>query len=507
MINQMKSGVILNYAIFGLNALVGIVYTPFMLNMLGKNEFGIYSLAGSIVAYLSILDLGFGNAVIRYTSKFRAQGLVLKQYEMFGMFTILYSGIALITVAAGLVLYSYIDVFFHATMTLSEIERTKIILLLLIFNLAITFPLSIYGAIITAYEFFVFPRVVQIIRIILNTITMVCLLYLGYKAIAMVIVQTAFNLMALLANVFYCKYKLKIKVIFKHIDVSLLKKISVYSFWIFISIIVDRIYWNTGQFILGAFTGPATIAVFSLAVYMQSIYMGFSTTISGVFLPKITAIVTKGDSEQTISDLFIKIGRIQYIILAYVLSLFILFGRDFIIFWAGNDYKDTYLIALIFFASLTVPLVQTVAVTILQARNRMKFRSLLYLAIAAFSLVFQIIATMKFGVLGCAATIALTLLIGQGLVMNIYYWKTQHLDILAFWKEIARMSIIPTLLTFSWFFVLNIYPINNIFTMCLQMTVFSICYIPMFLLFAMNDYERHLFLTPISNVTKKLFHA
>lgn len=72
--NQIKAGAILNYVIIGLNTLVGLLYTPFMLRCLGQNEYGLYSLVASVIAYLTILDFGFGNAIIRYTAKFRAEG-------------------------------------------------------------------------------------------------------------------------------------------------------------------------------------------------------------------------------------------------------------------------------------------------------------------------------------------------------------------------------------------------------------------------------------------------
>ena len=72
--NQVKAGAILNYVIIGLNTLLGLLYTPYMLHMLGQNEYGLYSLVASIIAYLTILDFGFGNAIVRYTAKFRAEG-------------------------------------------------------------------------------------------------------------------------------------------------------------------------------------------------------------------------------------------------------------------------------------------------------------------------------------------------------------------------------------------------------------------------------------------------
>ena len=68
--NQIKAGAVLNYVIIGLNALVGLLYTPFMLRCLGQNEYGLYSLVASIIAYLTLLDFGFGPAVVRYTAKY-----------------------------------------------------------------------------------------------------------------------------------------------------------------------------------------------------------------------------------------------------------------------------------------------------------------------------------------------------------------------------------------------------------------------------------------------------
>jgi len=72
-VNQIKIGAALNYVIIGLNTLVGLLYTPYMLRMLGQNDYGLYSLVASVIAYLTILDFGFGNAIIRYTAKFRAE--------------------------------------------------------------------------------------------------------------------------------------------------------------------------------------------------------------------------------------------------------------------------------------------------------------------------------------------------------------------------------------------------------------------------------------------------
>lgn len=213
-INQLKAGAFLSYISIILNNIIGLLYMPFMLRMMGQNEYGLYSLVASVVAYLTVLDLGFANAIVRYTAKFRSEHKINEQYEMFGMFFILYCVIGFLALLIGLCLYANIDILFSTTMNDKELEQIRIMMLLMVFNIAFTFPMSIWGAIITAYEDFIFQRLVNIARIILNPIIMIILLYIGYKAIAMVVVITLFNITTLCINAWYCHNKLHIKVKF-----------------------------------------------------------------------------------------------------------------------------------------------------------------------------------------------------------------------------------------------------------------------------------------------------
>ena len=160
-INQLKAGALLSYVLLGLNALIGLLYTPFLLRMLGKSEYGLYSLAASVIAYLTVLNLGFGDAIVRYTAKFRAEGKKEEQYEMFGMFFLLYLVISLMAFIVAMIMVWNVDAIFDANMTTGEVSRMRIILLLMAFNLAFTFPMSIWGSIISAYENFVFQKLIN----------------------------------------------------------------------------------------------------------------------------------------------------------------------------------------------------------------------------------------------------------------------------------------------------------------------------------------------------------
>lgn len=501
--NQLKAGVILNYVVIALNTILGLGYTPYMLKCLGQNEYGLYSLVGSIIAYLTVLDFGFGNAIIRYTAKFRAEQKFKEQWEMFGMFLIVYSVIGVIAILGGLGLYFNVDMLFDKTMSQSDLSQARVMMLLLTINLGLTFPLSIFGSIITAYENFVFQRIVQIIKIIISTIVLIIVLSIGYKAVALVVVDTIFNILLLLINYFYCINKLRIKIIFQKFDWTFVKEITNYSFWVFINSIMDRIYWGTGQFVLGAVSGTIAVAIFSVAITLQRIYMQFSGAISSVLLPRITAMISTQKSDKDISDLFISTGRIQAIVMLLILTGFIIFGKSFIELWAGIEYSSSYSLCILFFTSLFIPLIQSVGFCVLQARKHLKFRAVCYLIFSILSLFGQIYLSKPFGPLGCAIAISVGFLMGHGLIMNIYYYKNENLDVIEFWKQIGKLALYPLILAIVWYTIYHLIFSHNIsiLNLIIQISIYVIIYIIGGWFLSLNDKERNMF-KRLHNVSK-----
>lgn len=501
--NQLKAGAVLSYLTLILNSVIALVYTPFMTFKLGQAEYGLYSLVASIISTLTVLDLGFGNAVIRYTAKYKAENKHEELNKMFGMFFIIFGIIAFVTLCIGGVLYFNLDTIFSQNMTESELYKLRIMFLLLIFNLAFTFIMSVYRSIIVAYERFVFQKLINLIRIILNPIVMIVLLSYGYKAISMVVVQTLFNVLTLLLDYYYCKKKLDIKIVFAKFDFKFLKEVSIYSFWVFLNVIMDRIYWSLGQSVVGVYCGAKLVAVYGIAIQIQQMYMSFSTAISGILLPRITSMTSQKGSEKQVSDLFIKTGRLQFIIMSFILAGFVVFGRQFINLWVGNEYDLAYYVCILFFVPLLVPLIQNVAISILQARNQMKFRSLLYLAISVASFIASLPLTKYYGILGCATATSIALFLGHVLIMNVYYHKKVSLDIISFWKEIFKMALAPILLSLIAFYLTDYLIIDTWIKFLVGVIVFSLVYGIIFWLFSMNTYEKTLALSLVNKIKKK----
>lgn len=505
---EIKIGAILSYAIIIVNMIIGVLYTPILTAKLGQTEYGLYSLVTSVISYLTILDFGFGNAIIIYTTRYRNKNEKDKEQKLHGMFFIIYTIIGIIAGIIGAILWLNVDKLFGNTMSTDELSKAKILMGILTFNLVVTFPLSVFSSIITSYEKFVFSKILNLTRIILNPIVMIVLLNFGFKSIALVILNTIFNIGTLILNYIYCKIRLKIKLKFGKIDFKLLKEIMAYSVWIFLNSIMDKINWSLDQFVLGIYSGSVAVAIYSVGGQLNQMFVNFSTAISGVLLPKVTKMESDNASDEQFTEIFIKTGRIQYIVMALILSGFLLYGREFInIMWVGPEYSESYIIACILMVPNIIPLIQNVGLNILQAKNEYKFRVVILMIFAIVNVCISIFLSKIYAGIGAAIGTSISTFLGQIVFMNIFYHKKIGINMIRFWKNILKMSI-PIVFIFILAILLKtIVPIHNEFILIVQIILYTLLYVLSMYRFSINKYEKQLILEPINKIVRRSKNA
>lgn len=167
--------------------------------------------------------------------------------------------------------------------------------------------------------------------------------------------------------------------------------------------------------------------------------MSIGTAASEVLLPKISELVHKEHDSQGMSELFVRFGRLNSLILLFFLGGFAVFGRDFISMWVGEGYPDSYLVAIIVMIPSTVDLMQALGITYLQAINKYRFRATMHLVNSVLNIFLTFAFLSLWGLPGAAISTAISMFVGNGLIMNWYYLKKAGLDIPRFWKETARV--------------------------------------------------------------------
>src|ERR1700724_1537058 len=71
---QIVKNVSSNWFSLGINVVVGLLLTPFILHRLGDTANGLWVIIFSVTGYYGLFDLGIRSSIVRYVSKFTATG-------------------------------------------------------------------------------------------------------------------------------------------------------------------------------------------------------------------------------------------------------------------------------------------------------------------------------------------------------------------------------------------------------------------------------------------------
>ncbi len=506
--NQLKAGVILSYVQMAVSIAVGIFYTPVMLQLLGKSEYGLYNTVAATVSMLSLLNLGFSSSYIRYYSQYKAKNDNRSIDKLNGLFILIFGIIGLIALVCGLFLSYNLEWVFDEGLTVPEYKTAAVLMKLLAVNLAVSFISTVFQCIISAHERFVFLKTVGIIRTVISPLVTLPLLLIGFKSVGMVTVTLCFSVLADAILLIYCLTKLKVKFVFRGFEKGIFKSIFAFTGFIAINLIVDQINFNMDKLLLGRFMGTESVAVYSIGFALYQYYAIFSSSISGVFTPRVHRIVQENAQDAVkrrflLTELFIKVGRIQFLLLGLIASGIVIFGKPFIRFWAGDGYEEAYYVTLLLVLPASIALIQNVGIEVQRALNKHKFRSICYLVMAAFNLVLSVFLCQRYGATGAAIGTAISLILANGLLINIYYHKKCDVDVILFWKNILRQAlglVFPAICGI----VINRFMVYNTVGALLACIVgYIVIYGVSVYWISMNAYERSLIQHVVKKITRR----
>lgn len=502
-VNQLKVGSILSYIQMGLNIIIELLFTQLMIKALGKSEYGLYNTVASTISMLSILSLGFNSSYVRYFAKYKVKNDETNISKLNGMFLLVFIFIGCIALLCGIYLSFNLKFIFKDGLSVSEYELARILMLLLTLSLSFSFPMSVFGNIISANERFVFLKITNMIKTILGPLLSMPLLLLGFRSVSFVVVTLVISILADILNLIYCVRIIKTKFIFHHLDKDVFKDLFVYTSFIAINIIVDQINSNVDNIMLARFKGTKEVAVYAVGSRLYTAYVRFSSSVSGVFTPRIHKIVNSIKNPEKLrvelTELFIKVGRIQFYILSLVATGIIFFGKTFIRYWAGDGFNNSYYVALLLIIPGTIPLIQNLGIEIQRALNKHQFRSIAYLFMAIINLSISYYLCQIYGAVGSTIGTAFSLIIANGIIMNIFYYKKCYIDVISFWVNIFKASvglIIPVIIGVLLTKIINI----SIYIYLLCIVFYTTIFLVSMYFFSMNRYEKDL----VVGVLKKL---
>ena len=486
---QIKWGAVLSYLSLTINIITGLLYTPWMVASIGESQYGLYTLANSVIT-LFLVDFGLSSATGRYLSKYNAEGDHARAEQFLGMVYKLYLIIDAIILMILLGVFFFMDRIF-LKLTTVELEQFRVVFAISAIFSVVNFPFVTFNGILTAFEKFVPLKIADLLYRVCNIGFTVIALMLGYGLYALVTVHAVVGLFVLVFKYGIIRKWVPLKPDFRNTDKRMYKEVFGFSIWVTVSNLASRLVFNITPAILGIVANSAAIAVFGIVSTIEGYAYNITTAINGMFMPKISRIVAAKNSETDLNPLFLSVGKFQYILNGLILAGFTVVGKRFITLWMGPNFSYAYGgILLVLFPGLFYNALQ-IADTTMVVMNKVKMTAKVSVLTGIVNVCLSFLLSQRLGVLGSCTAICVAYLFRDILLIIIYH-RELPLNIPRFVRECYLKLCIPILTTVVLGAALNQYiPDGGWGIFLFKAGVTAVIYLLMTLIFALDKRERH----------------
>lgn len=499
---QIKFGALMSYFAIAVNIVAGLVYTPWMITKIGQANYGLYTITSSLIS-MFMVDFGMSAAVSRFISIYNAKGEQKKANEFMGLVYKLYGAVDIIIFVILFVVYFFIESIYK-NLSPAEIDILKGLYIIVGIYNVVSFPFITLNGIMNAYEKFVQLKACELFHKVFIIVTVVAALLCGGGVRSLVLANAASGLFTIALKLFVIKRSTKFRADFKYFDKGLLKDIFSFSAWTTVSSLAQRLIFNITPTIIAAVsvTGAIGTAVFGLASTIEGYVYTFATAINGMFMPKISRIITSGKKDEELLPLMIKIGRIQITVIGLIVGGFIALGHSFIIdIWHKADFADTYICSVLLILPSFFYLPQQIANTALVVESRVKQQAMVFVGMGAINVVLSLILSKFYGAIGASISIFVAYMF-RTVVMDIIYYKDMKINIPKFFKEsFLKMSPAVLISLLIGLLAERFNPLGGYIGFLVNGCIYVASYAGLMWFVCFNRYEKDLFL----GVFKKIF--
>ena len=443
-----KAAIILSYMGVLAQTLGTMILTRLYLRRLGADTYGLYQMVYSVAQYILILDLGISTTMIRFIAEFDTKKDTVRKENFAFHFLLIVVTLCIVIAAVGLIVNANIENIYRK-LTPEEYTLAHQMFLLMIVQILMTVVGHYFKGIAMANEHYTLIKLLAVVDTLLNIGLVVTFLNIGLGVMGIVYAKTIIIVIQLLVPAAVDFGVIKFRIRFHYWDFPMLKPAYALMVAMLLQSIVGYVNNSVDKTILGIMATKVDVAVYSICATFVTMFNTLPTSISSVFQTKATKIVVAGASREELTNFVARPGRIQFMITAGFIAGFILFGKDFIVCWAGDNMSAAWQYALLIMIPNTVPLVQNTCLAILNAMDKRLFRSLILVAITVVNIGMTIAFIGIIGPIGAPLATGISYILGHIVLMNIYYQKKIRLDVPGMFKRIFSRTWVCVLIAFA----------------------------------------------------------
>jgi O-antigen/teichoic acid export membrane protein len=342
------------YLAIAVEIAIGLVLLPLNLAYLGQAGYGLWMLIGSVTIHFSLLDLGYGGAIVKFIAQYRAHQDARALNEIASTLFMIFAAIGLLAYGATAAVAFNLEHLF--ALQPGQAETGRWIALIIGGYVALNFPFSVYGGVMSGFQRYDANNAVAIVTSLTTAAVNGAVIVAGGSLVALVAGTTAVRVLAFLA------YRMNAYRVFPELRISpslfrrdRLREVTGFSIYSSIIDWSNKLNYQLDEIVIGVFLGSPAVAVWAVAERIIAGTQRLTNQLNGVMFP----VVVDSDASQrqdTLRQILLQGTRLSLAMVVPISAVLILLADPLLRAWLGTHATPSILGA--------VPVIQILAVAV-----------------------------------------------------------------------------------------------------------------------------------------------
>jgi O-antigen/teichoic acid export membrane protein len=391
----------------GVNILVGIFLSPFILHRLGNLAYGAWVLAFSVTGYYGLFDLGVRSSLTRYVSTYTTTGDMEALRKLINTSLTAYTVIGGVAMVTTLVVSAYVGSLFR--LPADFVPTARWLFLMVGGAVALGFPAGMAAGILEGMNRFYVTNLTNLVSTLLRAVLIVLALTHGYGLLTVAFITVTLPLLASAARTVMVLRLLPLRFGWEYVDRGAFREIARYSSVSLIIMIAYKLRFKTDEIVISTFLSVSAVTFFSNGDRLVDYTGEVVSSLAQIFLPMSGQSDAKGSRDQ-LRQIFIMGNRACALVVFPISATLIILGKSVITAWVGARYVTaSYPVMLTLLIPSTFFLAQSASPRILFGMARHKILAWITSMEGIANLSLSIVLIRHYGIIGDALGTAIPL--------------------------------------------------------------------------------------------------
>ena len=421
-----------------------VLLTPIMIHHLGALDYGVWVLAGSILDYYGLLDIGMRSAMFRYVGLFRGSEVREEVDRTFAsaLFFVILTAVVICLLSLG------VAYFLPQRMNLRDASPQVFswLLLLLGFSVGITFPTRMLATYISAHQRWDLFNAAGIAAVITRAVAIIVVLKLGYGLLAVAIAALVVAFLSLGQHIVFVRIAdPHVHMSFRLISGKRIKELFGFSLRSLLVSVGDYLRFYSDSAVIAAVLNVALITPFSVATRLIECLKSIVVAAGGPVFGLMTEL-DGGRRDDDSRELLLKSTRLLALLSILGGVLLLVNGRALLRIWVGPELVSAYPLLAILAVGYVINLALHPMLLIVIAKGKHGPLGAWTIAEGVVNIGLSILWGRSYGLLGIAMGTVVPMLAIKLIIQPYYAFKAAELSVWTFVRRgLARPLIVGPL--------------------------------------------------------------